>query len=470
MSDNIRSVIVAGGGITAWSAAAALKRRIPSLDVTLVTTPPAPAALADSVISTLPSVHGFHQDVELTDDDTVHRAGSGLRMGTLFDGWADNLPAYVHAYGSYGAPVGGVSFHQLYLREGRIAFDRFSPAAELARAGRAAEGIEHGLQLNLSRYAELMRAYAEHLGVRERPGEIVNVEMRTDGFIEALALNDGSKVAADLYVDCSGSDVLLRSKLRGTFEEWGQWLPCDRLVLADGPAVQDAIAMDRVSATASGWRFTASSPSGSLSGRVYSSAHTSEEDQEAGEPIILRQGRWRDLFVRNCVAIGDAAVAIEPLEWTNLHLVHSQVDRLVSMMPGRDCAAVELVEFNRQCGQEADRIRDFLCLHYVCARRTEPFWRDAAAITPPPSLAHSLSLFAERGRLPYYEEETFTRDSWLAVLLGQGVKPRRLDPMTDLVASPDAERAMAAIAESAHSFHLTAPASAALDLNPRGAR
>jgi tryptophan halogenase len=228
--------------------------------------------------------------------------------------------------------------------------------------------------------------------------------------------------------------------------------------------------MDRVSATANGWRWTASSPAGSLSGQVFSSAHARDADAESGETIPLRQGRWRELFVRNCVAIGDAAVAIEPLEWTNLHLAHSQIDRLVSMMPGRDCAPVELAEFNRQCGQEADRIRDFLCLHYFCARRSEAFWRDAAAITPPPSLAHTLSLFAERGRLPYYEEETFTRDSWLAVLLGQGVKPRRLDPMTDLVPSPEAERAMAAIAESAHSFHLTAPASAALDLNPRGAR
>ena len=146
--------------------------------------------------------------------------------------------------------------------------------------------------------------------------------------------------------------------------------------------------------------------------------------------------------MRNCVAIGDAAVAVEPLEWTNLHLAHSQIDRLVSMMPGADFAPGELAEYNRQCNAEADRVRDFLCMHYVTARRTERFWMDASTVDPPPSLAHTLSLFAERGRLPYYEEETFARDGWLAVLLGQGFLPRRIDPLADSVTPEQVEDAL----------------------------
>jgi tryptophan halogenase len=468
MTGSIRTVVVVGGGITASSTAAALKRRIPSLDITMIMTKPAPAALADRMISTLPSIQGFHRDIGLTDEDTIQRAGSGLRMGTLFEGWAERSPAYVHAYGSYGAPIGGVAFHQLYLREGRAGFDRFSAAAQLARAGQVADAAEHGLQLNLPRYGEMMRAYAQHLEVSERRGEIAEVGLRADGFIEAVTLEDGSKHTADLFVDCTGPDALLRSKAGGQLEDWSQWLPCDRITLSEGPAVPDAIALDDASATADGWRWSASSTASSLSGHAYSSVHASID--EAGESIELRQGRWRDLFARNCVAIGDAAVSVEPLEWTNLHLAHSQIDRLISMMPGRDCAPVELGEFNRQCGQEADRIRDFLCLHYVCSDRSEPFWKDASRISPPPSLSHTLSLFRERGRLPYYEEETFTRDSWLAVLLGQGIRPRRVDPMTDLVPREQAERAMASIAQSAQSFDVTQPALAPLDLNPRGAR
>ena len=40
----IRSVVVVGGGIVGWSAAVALRRRVPNLAVTIVTTPPPPDA------------------------------------------------------------------------------------------------------------------------------------------------------------------------------------------------------------------------------------------------------------------------------------------------------------------------------------------------------------------------------------------------------------------------------------------
>jgi tryptophan halogenase len=93
-------------------------------------------------------------------------------------------------------------------------------------------------------------------------------------------------------------------------------------------------------------------------------------------------------------------------------------------------------------------MRDFLVLHYAAARRPEPFWQAATAAEPPASLAHTLALFRERGRLPIYEEETFARDSWLVVLLGQGVIPERSDPLIDSVPPDQAERTMAKMRES----------------------
>ena len=114
--------------------------------------------------------------------------------------------------------------------------------------------------------------------------------------------------------------------------------------------------------------------------------------------------------------------------------------RMIAMMPGRDCAPVELREYNRQCVSEARRVRDFVCMHYVTARRDEPFWEDVASMEPPASLSHTLALFAERGRLPYYEEETFSRDSWVAVLLGHGFEPRGTDPLADLLSLDEVNR------------------------------
>lgn len=91
------------------------------------------------------------------------------------------------------------------------------------------------------------------------------------------------------------------------------------------------------------------------------------------------------------------------------------------MLPDRAMAPIEAADFNRQTLAEAERVRDFLAMHYRTATRPEPMWRAVAQAAPPPSLAHTLAQFEERGRLPFYEEETFTRDSWAAVLLGGAI-------------------------------------------------
>jgi tryptophan halogenase len=143
------------------------------------------------------------------------------------------------------------------------------------------------------------------------------------------------------------------------------------------------------------------------------------------------------------------------------------------MMPGRDCAPIELGEYNRQSAAEADRVRDFLFLHYVTANRPkQDFWRAAAAVEPPASLTHTLELFRERGTLPFFEEETFDRDSWLAVLIGQGVRPRRTDAIADSIAPEAADRFMARMRASIAAIVPTLPThtSYVRDLSRRASR
>jgi len=480
----IGSVVIVGGGIVGWSAAAALRRRLPAVQVTVVPVPPPADALADRISTTLPSIVEFHSDIGLSEADAVVRAGSGFRLGSRFDGWAEGEPDYVHAYGPCGRPFGTASFHQHWIRaakDGAAApFTAHSPAAALAGSGRFVHpqgepetplaGFGYGLQIDPARYREMMRAYARHLGAAERPGSVAGLELReADGFIAAIRLDDGAPLAAGLFIDASGPQALLRGRMDTQWEDWSGWLPCDRILFAESAPPADLPPHDRVVATTAGWRWEAASPARTSHGLVYSSRHSSDARAErvlrnaaAAEPrepaIALRQGRRLQPWLRNCVAIGDAASAVEPLEWTNLHLAHNAIDRLVAMMPDRDCSAVELWDYNRQAEAEGDRVRDFLMLHYAVARRPgDPFWREAASRELPPSLAHTLMQFRERGRLPYYEEETFARDSWLSVLFGQGVIPRRIDPLIDVTPPAESGRAMAQMRQGIEALVRTLP-------------
>lgn len=444
----VRSVCVAGGGVVGWSAAASLKRRLPMLDVSIVDCEPPTNALADRMCGALPSINGFHEDLGLTTSDTIDRIGSQIRIGTEFRGW-NGGQSYVHAYAPVGAPVNGCSFHLVWLRASAVGpvapFDHFSLAAQQGSRetpDTQAREVDQGLTICPPRYRAMMRAFAEHMGVRALPGDIEDIRLSDDGFVEQLHLTDGRHAAADLFVDCTGPAARIRSAIDDAFIDWSRWLLCDRAVIHNDPPSNAAL-IDENRALHNGWSFDASSRLQRTHGRVYSSGYTadgiqSEVAEKDSASVAIRQGRRPEPWRKNVVAVGDSAIAIEPLEWSNLHLAHSAIDRIVSMMPGADFAPVELAEYNRQCGAEADRVRDFVCLHYIAGptSRSE-FWRDAGAVEPPPSLAHTMALFRERGRLPFYEEETFARDSWLTLLLCQGVRPRRVDPLADLV--PDAE-------------------------------
>lgn len=454
MTEPLRTVLVAGGGITGWYAAAAIKRRAPFLDVTMLATRAAPDALADRIACTLPSIRGFHADLGIGEEDAVLRTGAACRLGTLFSGWADDLPDYAHVYDRYGQRFGPTSFHLHWLRARRAgradAFDSYAPAAALARAGRFVPPTpgtpfadhDYGLTLDLPRQERMVRAFADHVGVRIVAGEIADVAIDDRGFVARLTLVGGGSLAADLVVDATGPAARLRGAIDQAVDDWSGWLPCDRLLIHAGAPIEPPV-LTPVVAHAAGWRWS----SGAQTGIAYAAAHADEAALTAlmpdGDRIAIRPGMRRAPWRGNCVAVGDAATQVEPLEWCNLHLALSAIDRLVTMLPDAAMAPVEAADFNRQCVAEAERVRDFVALHYFAARRPEPMWRACAATPPPDSLAHTLTQFAERGRLPFYEEETFSRDEWAAVLIGQGVLPRRVDPLVEAVPADAAAAAMA---------------------------
>jgi tryptophan halogenase len=195
-----------------------------------------------------------------------------------------------------------------------------------------------------------------------------------------------------------------------------------------------------------------------MAGLCYASAITgdararrvfaSEASVEAAEAVAIRPGRRPQPWVRNVLALGDAAVALDPLQATNLHLAHNAILRALELLPGRDCHPLELAEYNRRTAQETMRVRDFLSVHYLRSGRTKgEFWEKMRSHPLPESLGHTLEQFERRGRIPFYEEEVFAKESWHAVLLGMGLFPRHIDPIAAGVRPEDGAAFMQRTAE-----------------------
>ncbi len=168
-----------------------------------------------------------------------------------------------------------------------------------------------------------------------------------------------------------------------------------------------------------------------------------------GEPRLIRftAGRRRRLWDRNVVALGLAGGFLEPLESTSIHLVQAGISKLLALFPDRDFDPVLAAEYNRLSDRQIEPIRDFIILHYKATERDDSdFWRACRDMDVPDSLTRKIALFRENGRIFRHEDELFSEASWLAVLLGQGIVPRRYDPLADTVDEGDVRQTLARMA------------------------
>jgi tryptophan halogenase len=388
------------------------------------------------------------------------------RLALRFEHWSAGGVPWLHVHGDHGLPCGGAPFHQIWAaaRRARQAepFHLYAAAGALAAADRFAlprtepesllSTFDYALRLHPPVYAAQLAALAGKRLLRAR-GEVGGIQRREDGGVAALLLTDGRRFEADLFLDCAGPSAPLLSRLDDTFEDWSGALPADRLLIGTARAPSAPAAADLVAATGIGWRWAVPFPGRTETGLVYAASAATEArarrvlSAEAGadeaEAVAIRPGRRPRPWIHNVLALGDAAIAVDPLEWTNLYLAQSGIMRALELLPGRDCHPLELVEYIRRSDWQALRIRDFLALHYLrSGRMAGAFWRGLARRPLPASLADTLHHFQKRGRLPFHEEESFTRESWLAVLFGLGLVPDHADPGA---AIRDPEEAFAAL-------------------------
>jgi tryptophan halogenase len=325
---------------------------------------------------------------------------------------------------------------------------RFAPPANDPRS--VASSYKYAYHFDASLYARFLRTHSEQRGVQRREGKIVDVRLRGDsGFIESITLNDGERIEADLFIDCSGfRGLLIEGALETGYEDWSQWLPCDRAVAVPCATGGDGLTpFTRSTARTAGWQWRIPLQHRTGNGYVYSSRFIDDDDaattllsnldgEALATPRLLRftAGRRRKFWNRNCVAIGLASGFMEPLESTSILLIQTAIARLIAMFPDRSFDPVIIDEYNRAAVAEVERIRDFLILHYHATERDDsPLWDYCRTMTIPDTLQHKIDVFRSFGHVALYGDESFLEPSWVAIFLGQHVYPRRYDPIADSI-------------------------------------
>ena len=459
----VDKVVILGGGTAGWMTAAALGRVMNGkVAVTVVESDEIGTVGVGE--ATIPSIVRFNELLEIDEDEFLRETNGTIKLGIEFVDWTRLGDRYMHAFGRLRQDIQLATFEQIWhrMRQAGRAQDlqAYSITKSAAYAGKFMRprldvpdsplaDIAYAFHFDASLYARYLRRYAEARGVRRVEGKVVEVAREAvTGNIESLLLASGERVDGQFFIDCSGfRGRLIEEELHAGYEDWSEWLPCDRAVAVPCASTRPLLPYTRSTARAAGWQWRIPLQNRTGNGYVYCSRFLGDDEAAAtlmanldGEalasprPLRFVAGVRKRAWDRNCVAIGLSGGFLEPLESTSIYLIQSGIAKMLSFFPTTQASQPDIDEYNRLVRREYEHIRDFIVLHYrATERRDSPLWRYCSAMSIPDSLQSKIDLFRSHGRLFTEPNELFAQGSWFQVMLGQGLAPQGYHPIIDVI-------------------------------------
>ena len=462
MTRRVESVAVVGRDAALWLAAAAIQRALGPTGVSVRVVELASSLSPVDLYAALPSLGSMHQLLGI-DEQSILKIASGVPMvGQRYSNWSKAAPPFLIAYDDEPPPSGDLQFTHYWVKghkEGmRVGIEDFSPGCVAARLGRVPVrqaddegplGASYGYHLDARSYVQALKQMVLRRGAEASTALAVDPVVDR-GQIRSLDLADGSRIEADLFVDASGTDRVLIGRLAGAqFESWRDLFPCDRLLAASGPRLETLPPFSQISAFRGGWIGLYPLQERTAVLAAYNSRSASDQEVAeqigvlsriavSGDAVVsdLKQGILNQPWIGNCVSIGDAAAALEPLDAAPLHIAQACVSHLMALFPVTADEMPESIAYNRSIRAFASNFRDFQVAHYKLNRRfDEQLWDRCREMKIPDGLERKIDVFGARAGVTLNNEESFTEQNWTLLLLGHGLEAEGYDPRIDVVAN-----------------------------------
>ena len=336
----------------------------------------------------------FNKPYRINIDEFMKATDSTIKMGIKHTNWAKTP-------GSYFAPI-DISPTAKHTNDyifkyvlAKYGVNKIHIASKM--------GIEYELESYKTPYAlhfdgQKVGKFFRNICVKEDAVDLIDavvtdISLKENGDIASLLLNNGSRVEADLFIDCTGFARILMKKLGVKWISYKKWLPVDTampfFVQYEGkektlPQI-DAYAMN------SGWMWSTPLTTRRGCGYVYDSSFLTKEQaidevqKFIGKEITpikfinFENGSSEYYWKNNVLALGLSSSFMEPLEATSIHNTILQLIYFVLEFLSKDVEstfnpAAQSV-YNSRMTKLNSLTADFISIHYQGGREDTEFWR-----------------------------------------------------------------------------------------------
>lgn len=419
----LNRIVIVGGGSAGWMTAAGLIKAFPEKEIVVIESPNVPTLGVGE--STLGGINDYCKYLEIDEKDFMTYTDASYKMSIKFTDFYDKDAGAFHY--PFGRPftegsINGMNdwlvkkalypdtpiddfchcyipaaalYEQNKYSENRYGlFDNYNPSNDVAYHF---DAIKFGLWLR--------DRYCIPRGVHHLQALVVEDKIAVnDNGIEYLLLDNGEKVYADLFIDCTGFKSLLLGKtLNEPFISYSDMLPNNRAWATRMPYKDKERELEpftNSTALGNGWSWNIPSWERLGTGYVYSDKFISPEDAKEEfkqhlmsnkmvvprtreevdalefKDIPMRIGIHEHTFVKNVVAIGLSAGFIEPLESNGLFSVHEFLFKLIKTLLRPAVTQWDRDVYNASVFGMWRNFAQFVALHYALSIRNDtPYWQ-----------------------------------------------------------------------------------------------
>lgn len=393
-------IVICGGGTAGWLAALMIKKIQPDQEIVVIESSKIGiiGAGEGSTGFLTDIVQGINWNYGCNEEDFIRETGATIKLGIKHRDWkhvgheyigpidgtnnnpdvtlchalVNDIPAHMASQNGYLISTGKTNF---WKKDGKL---------ENTHA--------HGYHFDAHRVGQYFKKIVERDGITHIDSEILDVNVNDSG-IESIVLSDGTAVAGDFYIDCTGFSRKLNQALGVEWISYKKNLPVDTAMPflinhKPGDAVEP---VTTAWAQKAGWMWQIPTADRYGCGYVFDSDFVTPDRAQheiesvlghAIEPIRFLKfetGRLDKLWYKNCLSVGLSAAFAEPLEATSIHSTIVQLnsfifDYLKNTSADTINSGAQSI-YNRRMAQMYDDFKDFLVLHYQTQRKDSEFWK-----------------------------------------------------------------------------------------------